>query len=68
MSAVRSALLAVKGVTRARVQLEGHEAVVTYDPMQTNVQDLIAAVNAAQGPFPYNASVEPATSPNPATR
>jgi copper chaperone CopZ len=48
---VRSALLSVKGVTRARVALEGHEAVVTYDPSQCKVEDLIAAVAKAEGPM-----------------
>jgi copper chaperone CopZ len=47
---VRSALLAVQGVSRAQVALEAHEAVVTYDPRQTTVQTLIEAVNNAQGP------------------
>jgi copper chaperone CopZ len=51
---VRSALLSVKGVSRARVLLEGHEAVVTYDPAQCNVNDLIAAVGKAEGPMMAN--------------
>jgi copper chaperone CopZ len=51
---VRSALLSVKGVSRARVLLEGHEAVVTYDPAQCNVNDLIAAVAKAEGPMSAN--------------
>jgi copper chaperone CopZ len=51
---VRSALLSVKGVSRARVQLEGHEAVVTYDPAQCHVNDLIAAVGKAEGPMSPN--------------
>lgn len=50
VAAVRSALLEVKGVKRAQVTLEQSDAVVTYDPRQANVQDLIAAVNAAEGP------------------
>ena len=61
MSAVRSALLAVKGVSRARVDLEGHEAVVDYDPRQTNIQALIQAVNEAPGPsvsITYSATVK----------
>jgi copper chaperone CopZ len=59
---VRAALLAVKGVTRARVTLEGHEAVVTYDPKVTTVDDLIKAVNEAEGPqepSQYTAKVKP---------
>jgi copper chaperone CopZ len=55
---VRSALLAVKGVTRARVTLESLETVVTYDAREATVQDLIAAVDAAQGPRPYKARVK----------
>jgi copper chaperone CopZ len=56
---VRSALLAVKGVSRVKVTLEGNEAVVTYDSRQASAQDLIAAANNAEGPFPYSASVKP---------
>lgn len=48
---MRSALLAVKGVSRARVELEGHEAIVDYDPQQTTVQALIEAVSQAQSPI-----------------
>ena len=58
---MRSALLAVKGVSRAQVTLEGHEATVTYNPRETTVQDLIAAVNQAQGPadfISYHATVK----------
>jgi copper chaperone CopZ len=47
---VRSALLSVKGVTRAQVTLENHEATVTFDPAQAKVEDLIKAVAAAEGP------------------
>jgi hypothetical protein len=52
----------VKGVSRAQVTLEGHEAIVTYNPRETTVQDLIAAVNQAQGPadfITYQATVKP---------
>jgi copper chaperone CopZ len=58
---VRSALLAVKGVSRVKVTLEGNEAVVTYDSRQASAQDLIAAVNNAEAPFPttYSAAVKP---------
>ena len=51
---MRSALLSVKGVTRARVMLEGYEAVVTYDATQATVEDLIKAVAAAEGPMGPN--------------
>jgi copper chaperone CopZ len=51
---VRAALLSVKGVTRARVTFEGHEAVVTYDPKQATVKDLIKAVGDAEGPMVPN--------------
>ena len=57
---MRSALLAVKGVSRVKVTLEGNEAVVTYDSRQASAQDLIAAVNKADGPSaPYSAAVKP---------
>jgi copper chaperone CopZ len=55
---VRSALLGVKGVTRAQVSLEKHEAIATYDPRATNVDALIAALNAVQEPFPFRATVK----------
>ena len=51
---MRSALLSVKGVTRAQVALEGHEARVTYDPGQCKVDDLITAVGKAEGPMGPN--------------
>lgn len=57
---MRSALLSVKGVTRARVTLEGHEALVTYDATQAKVEDLIKVVATAVGPTgqQYSASVK----------
>ena len=59
---MRSALLSVKGVSRANVQLEGHEAHVEYDPRVCKVEDLIAAVAAANDPtmpaVHFNASVK----------
>ena len=48
---MRSALLSVKGVTRARVSLEEHEAIVTYDPEVATVEQMIEAVEAAEGPI-----------------
>lgn len=62
MSAVRSALLGVAGVSRARVSLENHEAIVDYDPKKTTVKKLIAAVDHARGPMDsivYRAAVKP---------
>jgi hypothetical protein len=53
--------MSVKGVTRARVTLEEHEAIVTYDPAQATVQDLIDAVEKAEGvmaPKQYSAKVK----------
>ena len=47
---MRSALLSVKGVTRAQVRLEQHEAIVTYDASQATVEQMIKAVAAAEGP------------------
>jgi copper chaperone CopZ len=47
---VRAALLAVTGVTRARVTLDPDEALVTYDPARVKVEDLIAAVGKATPP------------------
>jgi len=58
---VRAALMSVKGVTRARVTLEGYEAVVTYDPKQATVEDLIKAVGEQEGvayPRQYKATVK----------
>lgn len=58
---MRSALLSVKGVTRARVTLEGYEALVTYDSAQATVEDLIKAVATAEGPMgpnQYSAAVK----------
>ena len=62
---MRSALLAVKGVSRAQVALEGHEAIVTYDPRETTIQSLIEAVNQAKGPADsifYHAAVKQSSS------
>lgn len=50
MEPVRSALASVKGVSRATVVLEGHQAQVDYDPKQCTVSDLIAAVARAKDP------------------
>ena len=47
---MRSALLSVKGVTRAQVRLAENEAIVTYDPEQAKIEDLIKAVSEAEGP------------------
>ncbi len=58
---MRSALLAVKGVTRAQVKLEEYEAVVTYDATQATVEKLIEAVAKAEGPMgpnQYSATVK----------
>lgn len=55
---MRSALLAVKGVTRAKVTLSPPEALVTYDPNLAKPEDLIAAVGKAEGVNPYSAAVK----------
>lgn len=57
---MRSALLSVKGVTRAQVKLEGYEAIVTYDPDQAKIEDMIKAVSEAPGPVgqQYTATVK----------
>jgi copper chaperone CopZ len=63
---VRSALLAAKGVSRAQVTLENHEAIVTYDPTQTTVAALIEAVNQARGAadsITYHATVKQSSPP-----
>ena len=60
---MRSALLAVKGVSRAQVKLVPPEALVTYDPALASVKDLINAVNSAEGPNgprQYSAKEKPA--------
>lgn len=56
---MRSALLDVKGVTRARVTLDTGEVVVDYGPPATP-DAMIAAVNAATpaGPMPYKAAIK----------
>lgn len=41
-------------MTSARVSFAEHEAVVNYDPSQSSVADLIAAVGKAEGPMPSN--------------
>jgi hypothetical protein len=54
-------------VTRARVTLENHEAVVTYDPKQATVEDLLKAVGEAQGalyPKQYSAKVKEPKKPS----
>jgi copper chaperone CopZ len=59
---VRSALLSIEGVTRAQVALEGHVAIVTYNPRQATVQQMIDVVNQTPGVLPgmqYVASVKP---------
>ena len=48
---MRSALLSVKGVTRAQVKLEEYEAIVTYDPGQATVEAMIKAVGEAEHPI-----------------
>ena len=55
---MRSALLAVKGVTRAKVTLKPPEALVTYDPNVAKPEDLITAVGNAEGVAPYTATVK----------
>jgi copper chaperone CopZ len=59
---VRSALLDVQGVKSAKVTLEEHEAVVTYNPRDVSVQDLINAINRTAGPLvsiQYSAAIKP---------
>ena len=48
---MRSALLSVKGVTRAQVRLERYEALVTYNPAVAKVEAMIAAVAEAEHPI-----------------
>jgi len=55
---VQSALESVKGVKEAKVSLENHEAVVTYDPDLVKVEDLIKAVKNAKGMSTYDATVK----------
>jgi hypothetical protein len=65
---VRSALLAVEGVTRVQVVLQQAEVIVTYDERMTTVDALIAAVDAAPGPMgpsPYRATVKQPPRPAP---
>ena len=58
---MRSALLEVDGVARVQVTLEQATALVTYDARITDVEALVDAVNAAegpQGPFQYTAAAK----------
>lgn len=55
---MRSALRSVKGVKRVKVTLEENEALVTYDPAQTKVEDLVEAVRNAKGMHEYSAEVK----------
>lgn len=48
---MRSALLKVKGVTRAQVRLEQFEVVVTYDPAVATVDAMIKAIGDAEHPL-----------------
>lgn len=41
----------MKGVTRAQVRLEEHEAIVTYDPEVAKIEEMIKAVEATSGPI-----------------
>ena len=61
---MRSALLAVTGVTRVQVSIETGEAVVTYDPPATT-DAMIKAVDTAMpvGPEPYKAAIKSASRP-----
>ena len=65
---MRSALLSVKGVTRAQVTLERYEAVVTYDPAVATVAQMIKAIAEAEGPQDgrgqYRATVKKAKGSN----
>jgi copper chaperone len=58
VDSVRSALESVKGVKEAKVSLENKEAVVTYDPDQVKVEDLIKAVKNSRGMSSYEAKVK----------
>jgi copper chaperone CopZ len=57
--AVQSALEKVKGVKEADVSLAKQEAMVKYDSDAAKVEDLIKAVQTANGPHgPYDAKVK----------
>jgi hypothetical protein len=45
-------------VTRARVDLDSHEALVVFDPAKASVDDLIKAVRGAKGPSKYDAKLK----------
>jgi len=60
IDSVRSALRSVKGVTRAQVTLDPHEAIVTYDPTKATIKDLLDAVKNAKGINQYSATVKKA--------
>ena len=61
---MRSALLAVKGVTRVQVSLETGEAIVTYEsPATTDAMVNALAATVPVGPLPYKATVKVAPTP-----
>ena len=65
---MRSALLEVPGVTRAQVNLETGEVLVTYDPGTATVDAILTAVDQADGPLSprqYRAQVK--AGPRPAS-
>ena len=56
---MQSALEKVKGVKEVNVSLANQEATVKYDSEAAKVEDLIKAVQAADGPHgPYDAKVK----------
>lgn len=64
---MRSALLKVPGVTRARVSLETHEVIVMFDPRVVAADTLVNVVNEADGPLGtrmYRAKVKTGPSPS----
>lgn len=65
---MRSALAGVKGVSRATVRFEGHEAQVDYDPAQCSAADLVAAVARVKVPgmpMTFGATVKPQAAADP---
>ena len=56
---MQSALERVKGVKEANVSLANQEAMVKYDSDAAKIEDLIKAVQEANGPHgPYDAKVK----------
>ena len=58
MASVETALRKAKGVKSAKINFEKQEAVVSYDPKETNPRKLVAVVANARGMDRYRATIK----------